>query len=215
MTTGERIRKRRKQLGVSAEQIAAELSVSAATIYRYEKGDIEKLPGNILEPLSNILRTTPAYLMGWSDEPEVPASTIFDVPDIIPIPKIKMIPLITKVSYNEPIYETQNIESYVYIEDIVEADFAIRIKTDNMIGVRIFEGDLVFVHQQPYVGDGDLAVVQFGPDSKLDIKRVYRINNRLHLRDENTKYMPFVLEGEALSTIRILGKVIGFLSTNI
>ena len=61
MTTGERIRKRRKQLGVSAEQIAVELGVSAATIYRYEKGDIEKLPGNILEPLSNILRTTPAY----------------------------------------------------------------------------------------------------------------------------------------------------------
>ena len=70
MTTGARIKARRKELGLSAEEIAKELSVSAATIYRYEKGDIEKLPGYILEPLSKILHTTPAYLMGWEDEAE-------------------------------------------------------------------------------------------------------------------------------------------------
>ena len=70
MTTGQRIKVRRKALGLSAEQVAAELSVSAATIYRYEKGDIEKLPGFILEPLSKILHTTPNYIMGWSDDPE-------------------------------------------------------------------------------------------------------------------------------------------------
>lgn len=69
MTTGQRIKERRKSIGLSAEQVAAELSVSAATIYRYEKGDIEKLPGYILEPLSKILRTTPNYIMGWSDDP--------------------------------------------------------------------------------------------------------------------------------------------------
>ena len=69
MTTGQRIKERRKAIGLSAEQVAAELSVSAATIYRYEKGDIEKLPGYILEPLSKILRTTPNYIMGWADDP--------------------------------------------------------------------------------------------------------------------------------------------------
>ena len=215
MTTGERIRKRRKQLGVSAEQIAVELGVSAATIYRYEKGDIEKLPGNILEPLSNILRTTPAYLMGWSNEPEAPTSTVFDIPNITPIPKIKMVPLITNITCNDSILAEQNAESYVYIEDIVEADFAIRAKNDNMIRVRIFEGDLVFVHQQSYVDNGDLAAVQIGPDSKPDIKRVCKIGNSLQLRDENTKYETMIFEGETLSDIRILGKVIGFLSTNI
>lgn len=75
MTTGARIKARRKELGLSAEEIAKELSVSAATIYRYEKGDIEKLPGYILEPLSKILHTTPAYLMGWEDEAEQKSPT--------------------------------------------------------------------------------------------------------------------------------------------
>ena len=67
-TTGNRMKQRRKELGLSAEAIAEYLNVSPATIYRYEKGEIEKMPGKILEPLSVILRTTPAYLMGWTNE---------------------------------------------------------------------------------------------------------------------------------------------------
>lgn len=69
MTTGQRMKARRKELGLSAEFVADKLGVSPATIYRYEKGDIEKTPGNILEPISRILKTTPAYLMGWEDSP--------------------------------------------------------------------------------------------------------------------------------------------------
>lgn len=69
MTTGERMKERRKSLGISAEYIAEKLNVSPATIYRYENGEIEKMPGNILEPISILLHTTPAYLMGWEDTP--------------------------------------------------------------------------------------------------------------------------------------------------
>lgn len=80
MTTGERMKSRRKQLGISAETIADILGVSPATIYRYEKGDIEKMPGNILEPISTALQTTPAYLMGWADSlPLEPALDLSDV----------------------------------------------------------------------------------------------------------------------------------------
>lgn len=66
---GERIRERRKQLGISAEQVAESLGLSPATIYRYEKGDIEKVPGSILEPLAAVLMTTPKALMGWEPVP--------------------------------------------------------------------------------------------------------------------------------------------------
>ena len=68
MTTGDRMKARRKELKLSAEDVAAALNVSRATIFRYEKGDIEKLPGTALEPLAKVLQTTVAYLMGWSDE---------------------------------------------------------------------------------------------------------------------------------------------------
>lgn len=67
MTTGERLRARRKEIGISADDVAKALGVSRATVFRYEKGDIEKLPGSMLEPLARVLHTTPAYLMGWEE----------------------------------------------------------------------------------------------------------------------------------------------------
>ncbi len=74
MTTGDRMKFRRKELGLSAEKVAERLGVSPATVYRYEKGDIEKLPGDILPTLSDILQTTPAYLMGWTDDETNPVA---------------------------------------------------------------------------------------------------------------------------------------------
>ncbi|WP_213515202.1 helix-turn-helix domain-containing protein [Paenibacillus montaniterrae] len=70
MTTGERMRARRKELGFSADYVAEKLNVNRSTVFRYEGGDIDKLPIDILEPLSEILQTTPAYLMGWDSNAE-------------------------------------------------------------------------------------------------------------------------------------------------
>lgn len=66
----ERIRERRKKLGLSANDVAEALGVSRATVYRYESADIEKLPTTIIEPLAKILRCSIPYLMGWEDELE-------------------------------------------------------------------------------------------------------------------------------------------------
>ncbi|MDW2797731.1 helix-turn-helix transcriptional regulator [Clostridium boliviensis] len=66
--TGQRIKERRNQLEMSADDVAAQLGVSRSTIFRYENGHIEKVPANVLEKLAGILKTTPAYLMGWQDD---------------------------------------------------------------------------------------------------------------------------------------------------
>jgi transcriptional regulator with XRE-family HTH domain len=68
MTIGERIKQRRLELGMSADEIAEKLGKNRSTVFRYEGNDIEKLPTVVLEKLAGILRTTPAYLMGWEDE---------------------------------------------------------------------------------------------------------------------------------------------------
>lgn len=71
MNIGERIKQRRKELELSVDDVADRLNKNRATIYRYESNDIENLPITILEPLSEILQTTPAYLMGWDIEENV------------------------------------------------------------------------------------------------------------------------------------------------
>lgn len=68
MRVGERIKSRRKEIGLSAEQVAKELGVSPAIVYRYESNDIMNMRIDKLEPIAKALRTTPAYLMGWEDD---------------------------------------------------------------------------------------------------------------------------------------------------
>lgn len=67
MNVGQRIKQRRKELGISADKLGEALGKDRSTIYRYEKGDIEKLPLDILEPIAQVLQTTPQYLMGWEE----------------------------------------------------------------------------------------------------------------------------------------------------
>ena len=62
---GKRIRERRRELKISAEELGKRIGKDRSTIFRYEKGEIEKLPLEILEPVAKALDTTPAVLMGW------------------------------------------------------------------------------------------------------------------------------------------------------
>lgn len=68
MSIGQRIRAKRKEMGMSVDELAARLGKDRSTVYRYEKGDIENLPLDVLEPIANALNTTPATLMGWVAE---------------------------------------------------------------------------------------------------------------------------------------------------
>ena len=67
MKIGDRIKERRKYLKMSADELGKRLGKDRSTIYRYEKGDIENLPLDILEPIAQALETTPQYLMGWNE----------------------------------------------------------------------------------------------------------------------------------------------------
>ncbi len=69
MSIGQRIKNRRKELNLSVDELANKLGKNRATIYRYEGNEIENLPITVLEPLSKVLKTTPAYLMGWENSP--------------------------------------------------------------------------------------------------------------------------------------------------
>ena len=68
MTVGERIKQRRKELKMSANALGIKLGVNRSTVCRYESGDIEKMPVDIIDPIAKALNTTPQYLMGWQEE---------------------------------------------------------------------------------------------------------------------------------------------------
>ena len=65
VTTGERIKEKRKELGITAEELGEKVGVNRSTIYRYEKGDIEKLPISVIEKIAKTLCIEPSYLIGY------------------------------------------------------------------------------------------------------------------------------------------------------
>ena len=202
MKIGERIRQRRKFLGLSVDELAEKLGKNRATIYRYESNDIEKLPTTVLEPLAKALKTTPAYLMGWEDDK--PTDTL----TVLPTDKIHMIPVFGSVAAGFGAYASSDIIEYIplYIENDcdVEDTICITVKGQSMYP-KIEEGDRIVVRRQDSVDNGRIAVVMIGDEAV--VKRVECEQNRLTLISINPEYPPRVIEGKDLEDVRIVGLV--------
>lgn len=63
-STGELIKYLRKQKHISADELAEKVGVHRATIFRYERGDIERIPYQVLVPIAEVLGCSPLDLMG-------------------------------------------------------------------------------------------------------------------------------------------------------
>lgn len=206
MNIGQRIKQRRIELGLTVDDIAEKIGKNRATVYRYESSEIEDLPTSVLEPLAKALLTTPAYLMGWE------TNSIFSIPNIIPIPEAKLLPLIGSIACGKPIFAEENIEDFVKLDKDIDAEFALRCKGDSMIGARIRNGDIVYIHQQEDVENGEIAAVLIGNEATL--KKVYKYpeKNMLVLKPANPEYEDFIYTGVELEEIKILGKAVAFYS---
>jgi repressor LexA len=202
MKIGDRIKQRRKFLGLSVDELAEKLGKNRATIYRYESSDIEKLPTTVLEPLADALKTTPAYLMGWEDDK--PADTL----TVLPQDKIHMIPVFGSVAAGFGAYASSDIIEYIplYIENDcdVENTICITVKGQSMYP-KIEEGDRIVVRRQDSVDNGRIAVVMIGDEAV--VKRVECEKNKLTLISINPEYPPRVIEGKDLEDVRIVGLV--------
>ncbi len=198
------MKERRKQLGMSAESIASFLGVSPATVYRYERGDIEKLPGTILGPLSEILRTTPDYLMGWTDD----CAKKTDPPNLIPIGPMERIPLLGAIACGDPILAQENIEDYVDLPRTIKADFALTCEGDSMIDAGIKDGDVVYIRSQPEVQNGQIAAVLVDGESAT-LKRFFFNDGVVTLMAANQAYPPIVKAGADVEQVKVLGLAVG------
>lgn len=64
-----RIRLRREQLGLTLEQVGDIVGVGKSTVRKWETGAIANMRRDKISGLARALRTSPAFLMGWTDDP--------------------------------------------------------------------------------------------------------------------------------------------------
>lgn len=195
------LKQRRKALKLTLAQIADMMGVAEATVQRWESGNIKSVRYDKITKLAEILRVPPAHLMGWEE------SDIFSTPGILPV-KTKRIPLLGNVSCGEPIFASEETGMFVESDESIHADFCLRATGDSMIGARIFDGDLVFVHKQDMVNNGEIAVVLIGDETTLKRVQYDAEHGELALFAENPAYKTMRFRGEELNGIRILGKAV-------
>ena len=68
MDIGDRIKKRREELGMSQEELAKKVGYKSRSSVNKIEIDGRGLPQNKIVIFAKALETTPAYLMGWNDE---------------------------------------------------------------------------------------------------------------------------------------------------
>lgn len=190
--------------GYSYAELEKLTGISRSSLQRYANGVTAKIPIDAIQTIAKAVGVEAEYIMGWTD------SDLTHIKNIEPIPTMVKVPLLGTIACGEPILAEENIEDYINMPEKAKGTFALRCKGDSMINARIFDGDIVFIREQPEVENGEIAAVLI--DDEATLKRVYKTENSIELRPENPTFKPLYYQKEEMNKVRILGKAVGFYS---
>jgi len=66
---GKRIKNVRTAAGYSQTELAEMIDVSKQTLYKYENNIVTNVPSDKIEHIALLCNVTPAYIMGWDEDP--------------------------------------------------------------------------------------------------------------------------------------------------
>ena len=203
----ERIHEKRTDKGITLAQIAEKLGVTEATAQRYERGNIKSIPYEHMCAYGEILNCSPAYLMGWEEDPTAKLDNVYPI-------ELKRFPMLGEIACGKPIYTNEDRESYIMAGTNIQADFCLKAKGDSMINARILDGDIVFIREQDIVDNGEIAAVVVNNDSEATLKRFYYYAEKsmVILKAENPSYEDMIFTNDELENFHILGKAVAFQS---
>ncbi len=207
MHLSKNIRYLRKAHNLSQDDLAEKMGYkSYTTIQKWESG-VSEPPIGKLRKLADIFHIS----MNELTNVDLSEGKREEIKNIFPIQK-KRFPLIGTIACGEPILADEHFEGYVEAGTDISADFCIRAKGDSMKNIRIEDGDIVFIREQPDVENGEVAAVLIGEEATLK-----RVNKNKHgflfLMPENPNYEPIIVDlSDPCVEIRIIGKAVAFQS---
>ena len=204
---GYRIRSRREELGLTQDDLAKEIGLNKSTIQRYESGNISRLKLPVIDAIAQFLHVSPQWIAGKSDTmdevPRIPANAIPYTPPQYYAPVLGSVRAgvgglaVQEIIGQEPLDERYANDGEDY--------FWLKVTGDSM-APRIMEGDLVLIRAQRSVDSGTLAVVTVDGEEGV-IKEVYYDDDWIELRSYNPYYPVRRFEGEDVTEICVMGKV--------
>ncbi len=184
------IKRLRENAGISQTALARALGIRQSTVAMWESG--KNNPG-----YETLLRIADFFGVG-TDELSGSREPVFRVP------------VLGRVAAGPPRTAAEDIIGYEEVSrDLAETGefFALRIRGDSM-EPRMRDGDTVIVRRQPYVENGEIAIVLVGQE-EATCKKFYRYPEGISLVSLNPQYSPMFFSQKELSEtkIEILGRV--------
>lgn len=204
MSIGELIYSRRKELGLTLEDIGNFVGVSKSTVKKWESGYISNMRRDKIALLAQILKIEPTKLISETPEPS-------NLSNVIPSQNIYQIPVFASVSAGFGAYASNDILEYIpmVIDNPYDADdtIGIRVRGDSMYP-KIEDGDIIVVRKQESVDSGDIAVLLLDGEEGL-VKKVVYGATWIELHSFNPEYKTRRFENEEVLRLRVVGLVIG------
>lgn len=210
MNIGQEIKRLRLENKMTLEQLGDKCGVGKSTVRKWENGMIKDMRRDKIEKLANALGVSPSHFFEYNTGSN---SNIDKIGNIYPI-EIHRLPMLGEIACGVPKFANEDRESYVDAGTNIKADFCLKAKGDSMINARIHDGDIVFIHRQDIVENGEIAAVVVNHDSEATLKRFfyYRERATLILKPENPAYEDLIFQNEELNEVHVLGKAIAFQS---
>lgn len=195
MIFANNIRFLRRKKKISQDELASKLGYkSFTTIQKWEDGTATP-PYKVLSKLAELFDV--------------------DINDFMNIDLTKQlnseVPILGVVRGGNPILANQEYLGFehVYPDDAKHADcFYLEVVGDSMKDARILPGDLVYVHKQESLNNGDIGVVLINDEAT--IKQVFFKKDKMILQPHNDNYQPIVLTPDDIieKNVSIIGKVL-------
>ena len=206
---GEKLKQLRIYKGLTQDDLANIVKSSKQVISRYEKGyrspdiSIAKNWADALNIPVRYLVDDSLDLISFLQNPQISKN------NLIPLEKIKKIPVLGKIACGTPILAEQNIDGYILLPNGISADYALNCDGDSMVDAGIYDGDVVFIKEQPMVENGEIAAILI--DGETTLKKVYKDKDKLSLIPANSKYAPLTFVKNEINMVSILGKATAYL----
>ena len=201
MKTKDYIKKRRKELKLSLEQVANACGVTKATVSRWESGDIVNMKSDKIKLLASVLQIKPSVLV---DD---------DIEEISSIIDVVKIPLYSSISCGTGLFVDDNIDDYIAVPNrfvkLNKNYFANYASGDSMIGKGIQNGDVLVFEQTQILDNGQIGAFCINDENAV-CKTFRKLSNGIVLLESaNSAYDPIEIDVMKDDCFRIIGRLVG------
>lgn len=185
MTLGEKVKLKREELNLSQEELAEKMNYKSKTsIHKIEVG-ITDLPLSKVKELAAVLKTTPAYLMGWEDKKEEKEKENINIETVNT--DYIMIPLYESISAGYGASNSEFIEMIPVfgLKKNGTTYFAVKVEGDSM-EPKIPNGSTIIIKKDIQIESGEIGAFNLNDENFVKQKKV--VKDKLVLHSFNLAY---------------------------